>query len=146
MQADLGARTVPQVFLDKKHIGDCSKVKSLLQSGELAKMIEGSAEKAFQYEYCVIGGGSGGVSSVKRASLLRPDKKFVIFDYVSPTPLGTSWDIGGCCVNVGCIPKKLFHKASLLGHSMKDSKFLQSTQNLKNNWEEARSMINVILF
>ena len=32
---------------------------------------------------------------------------------------GTSWGLGGTCVNVGCIPKKLMHQASLLGDSLK---------------------------
>jgi pyruvate/2-oxoglutarate dehydrogenase complex dihydrolipoamide dehydrogenase (E3) component len=31
-------------------------------------------------------------------------------DYVIPTPHhGNTWGLGGTCVNVGCIPKKLFH-------------------------------------
>ena len=36
-------------------------------------------------------------------------------DFVKPTPNGTSWGLGGTCVNVGCIPKKLMHQAALLG-------------------------------
>ena len=37
-------------------------------------------------------------------------------DFVLPSPVGTSWGLGGTCVNVGCIPKKLMHQASLLGN------------------------------
>ncbi len=33
--------------------------------------------------------------------------------------VGNSWGLGGTCVNVGCIPKKLMHHASLLGQSLK---------------------------
>lgn len=29
--------------------------------------------------------------------------------------MGTKWGLGGTCVNVGCIPKKLMHQAALLG-------------------------------
>ena len=29
--------------------------------------------------------------------------------------------LGGTCVNVGCIPKKLMHQAAILGHSLADS-------------------------
>ena len=36
-------------------------------------------------------------------------------DFVTPTPSGTRWGLGGTCVNVGCIPKKLMHQAALLG-------------------------------
>lgn len=38
-----------------------------------------------------------------------------LFDYVAPSPQGSTWGLGGTCVNVGCIPKKLFHYAGLLG-------------------------------
>lgn len=45
-------------------------------------------------------------------------------DFVLPSPVGTSWGLGGTCVNVGCIPKKLMHQASLLGniHNFKSIK------------------------
>ena len=36
-------------------------------------------------------------------------------DYVKPSPAGSKWGLGGTCVNVGCIPKKLMHTAALLG-------------------------------
>ncbi len=44
--------------------------------------------------------------------------KVVCLDFVKPTPNGTSWGLGGTCVNVGCIPKKLMHQASLLGEPL----------------------------
>ena len=31
---------------------------------------------------------------------------------------GSAWGLGGTCVNVGCIPKKLMHQAALLGESI----------------------------
>lgn len=42
-------------------------------------------------------------------------------DFVKPSPPGTTWGLGGTCVNVGCIPKKLMHQASLLGEALKDA-------------------------
>ena len=33
-------------------------------------------------------------------------------------PLGSTWGLGGTCVNVGCIPKKLCHQGSLIGETM----------------------------
>ncbi len=36
-------------------------------------------------------------------------------------PLGSKWGLGGTCVNVGCIPKKLMHQAALLGTAAKDA-------------------------
>lgn len=64
----------------------------------------------------VIGGGSGGLAAAKEAS--RLGAKVAVLDFVSPSPLGTKWGLGGTCVNVGCIPKKLMHQAALLGESI----------------------------
>jgi thioredoxin reductase (NADPH) len=43
-------------------------------------------------------------------------------DFVKPSPAGTTWGLGGTCVNVGCIPKKLMHQAGILGESFSDAK------------------------
>lgn len=42
----------------------------------------------------------------------------VILDYVLPSPRGVVWGLGGTCVNVGCIPKKLMHQAALVGEAI----------------------------
>lgn len=70
----------------------------------------------FDYDLLVIGGGSGGLACAKEASSLG--KKVVVLDFVIPSERGTTWGIGGTCVNVGCIPKKLMHQAALLGESI----------------------------
>jgi thioredoxin reductase (NADPH) len=66
----------------------------------------------------VIGGGSGGLAASDEATKLG--KKVGIADFVKPSPQGTTWDIGGTCVNVGCIPKKMMHYASILAEARKD--------------------------
>mmetsp|Transcript_8169 Transcript_8169/g.13207 ORF Transcript_8169/g.13207 Transcript_8169/m.13207 type:complete len:506 (+) Transcript_8169:863-2380(+) len=71
---------------------------------------QGAAE--FNYHTIIIGGGSGGLACSKE--LTRLGCKVAVFDYVTPSPPGTTWGLGGTCVNVGCIPKKLFHQASEL--------------------------------
>lgn len=45
-----------------------------------------------------------------------------VCDFVVPSPVGTTWGLGGTCVNVGCIPKKLMHQAALLGQGVQDAK------------------------
>jgi pyruvate/2-oxoglutarate dehydrogenase complex dihydrolipoamide dehydrogenase (E3) component len=51
---------------------------------------------------------------------------------------GTTWGVGGTCVNVGCIPKKLMHTAAKYGHIIKDSHDYGwkgiSNEELKNDW------------
>ncbi|XP_069788699.1 thioredoxin reductase 2, tandem duplicate 2 isoform X2 [Narcine bancroftii] len=72
------------------------------------------------YDLLVIGGGSGGLACSKEAA--QYDKKVAVLDYVEPSPKGTRWGLGGTCVNVGCIPKKLMHHGALLGNAIKDAK------------------------
>ena len=67
--------------------------------------------KQTHFDVAVIGGGSAGISAGLEAAQLG--LSVVLFDHVDPSPHGTTWDVGGTCVNVGCIPKKLFHSASL---------------------------------
>lgn len=69
-----------------------------------------------QYDLIVIGGGSGGLACAKEAVQLGA--KVAVLDYVAPSPRGSIWGLGGTCVNVGCIPKKLMHQASLLGEAI----------------------------
>ena len=61
----------------------------------------------YQYDLFVIGGGSGGLSASKQAAKLK--KKVGLADFVKPSPKGSTWGVGGTCVNVGCIPKKMMH-------------------------------------
>uniref|UniRef100_A0A3P8W0M7 thioredoxin-disulfide reductase (NADPH) n=1 Tax=Cynoglossus semilaevis TaxID=244447 RepID=A0A3P8W0M7_CYNSE len=58
-------------------------------------------EWTYDYDLVVIGGGSGGLACSKE---------------------GTKWGLGGTCVNVGCIPKKLMHQAALLGTALQDAR------------------------
>ncbi len=67
----------------------------------------------YDYDLIVIGGGSGGIVAAKEAANLGA--RVALFDYVEKSPHGTSWGLGGTCVNVGCIPKKLMHQAGLIG-------------------------------
>lgn len=70
----------------------------------------------YDYDLIVIGGGSGGLAASKEAT--RLGKKVAVCDFVVPSPPGTKWGLGGTCVNVGCIPKKLMHQAGILGMSI----------------------------
>ncbi|XP_068207855.1 thioredoxin reductase 1, cytoplasmic [Palaemon carinicauda] len=89
------------------------------QKGELLPLIN-KQNHNYDYDLVVIGGGSGGLAASKLAADLGA--KVAVCDFVQPTPKGTTWGLGGTCVNVGCIPKKLMHQAAILGHSLKDSR------------------------
>lgn len=92
----------------------------------------------YDYDAIVIGGGSGGLACVKQLAKSMPDGKFAIFDYITPSPHGTTWGLGGTCVNVGCIPKKLFHYGGLLGHQFANAAALGWTMpsEKKHNWKK----------
>ncbi|KAK2576251.1 hypothetical protein KPH14_005617 [Odynerus spinipes] len=101
------------------------------------------AEQKFMYDLVVIGGGSGGLAAAKEAVELGA--KVAVLDYVTPSPRGTTWGLGGTCVNVGCIPKKLMHQAALLGEAIHEAKSfgweLPDTKTITNNWEALRSAV-----
>ena len=72
----------------------------------------------YDYDLFVIGGGSGGISTARHAA--NAGAKVALADFVKPTPTGVKWGIGGTCVNVGCIPKKMMHYAGILAEARHD--------------------------
>ncbi|KGL72421.1 hypothetical protein N309_13733, partial [Tinamus guttatus] len=87
-----------------------------------------------EYDLLVIGGGSGGLACAKEAAQFG--RKVAVLDYVEPSPQGTQWGLGGTCVNVGCIPKKLMHQAALLGSALKDAQHYgwNISQPVQHTW------------
>eukprot|EP00980_Cylindrotheca_fusiformis_P013717 scaffold3526_cov115-Cylindrotheca_fusiformis.AAC.7 len=80
------------------------------------------ADHDYEYDLVVIGGGSGGMAAAKEAASLGA--KVALCDFVKPSPKGTTWGLGGTCVNVGCIPKKLYHIGAGIRETMSvDSNF-----------------------
>ena len=53
-------------------------------------------DEDYEYDYVVIGGGSGGIASAKWAA-----------SYGAKLAIVEVKALGGTCVNVGCIPKKV---------------------------------------
>ncbi|XP_048199459.1 thioredoxin reductase 2, mitochondrial isoform X3 [Perognathus longimembris pacificus] len=93
-------------------------------------------EGQLDYDLLVIGGGSGGLACAKEAAQLG--KKVAVVDYVEPSPRGTKWGLGGTCVNVGCIPKKLMHQAALLGGMIRDAQHYgwDLGQPIQHDWKK----------
>lgn len=114
--------TSPAVVHMKQLRTFCQSINCVESSFDL--VLDG---EKYEYDLVVIGGGSGGLACAKEAVALGA--KVAVLDFVKPSPQGTKWGLGGTCVNVGCIPKKLMHQASLLGeaiHVIKTPPHLQS--------------------
>ncbi len=63
-----------------------------------------------KFDLVVIGGGSGGVATARRAA-----------EYGARVVLAESGRLGGTCVNVGCVPKKIMWNAADLGAAQHDA-------------------------
>ncbi|KAH6926809.1 hypothetical protein HPB50_022343 [Hyalomma asiaticum] len=63
------------------------------------------------FDYLVIGGGSGGIASARRAA-----------EYGAKVALVEHGPLGGTCVNVGCVPKKLCYYCASMAEMMRDLK------------------------
>lgn len=98
-------------------------------------------DATYDYDLAVIGGGSGGLACAKAAA--EAGARVVLFDFVKPSPAGTTWGLGGTCVNVGCIPKKLYHQAALLGEGLHDARTFgwDLPEHATNSWETLRQGI-----
>ena len=62
------------------------------------------------FDYLVIGGGSGGVASARRAA-----------SYGAKVCLIEKAALGGTCVNVGCVPKKVMFNAATVNEIIHDA-------------------------
>ncbi|MGB5249191.1 MAG: glutathione-disulfide reductase [Gammaproteobacteria bacterium] len=80
------------------------------------------------FDLVVIGGGSGGLAAAQRAA-----------EYGASVALVESEPLGGTCVNVGCVPKKLMWNAASIGHVLEESAgygFLVSNQG--HDWAQLK--------
>lgn len=62
------------------------------------------------FDLIVIGAGSGGLATAQRAA-----------DYGARVAIVENGPLGGTCVNVGCVPKKVMWHAAELAHGMEDA-------------------------
>jgi len=94
----------------------------------------------YDFDLFVIGGGSGGLAAAKQATALGA--KVAIADFVKPSPAGTTWGLGGTCVNVGCIPKKLMHLSSLFREAQSDASAVGWDTKASHSWTEMVTKVN----
>jgi glutathione reductase (NADPH) len=66
---------------------------------------------AEEFDLVVVGGGSGGLATAQRAA-----------EYGARVALIESGRLGGTCVNLGCVPKKIMWNAAELGSALVDAR------------------------
>nr|ADV59548.1 glutathione reductase [Paracyclopina nana] len=84
---------------------------------------------AKHFQYLVIGGGSGGIASARRAA-----------EFGVSVGLVEKQALGGTCVNVGCVPKKLMFQAASHAEELHDMKDYGLNVNLTEpfNWKDVK--------
>jgi len=63
-----------------------------------------------QFDFLVVGGGSGGIAAARRAA-----------SHGARVALFENKKLGGTCVNAGCVPKKIFWNASRIAETLHDA-------------------------
>lgn len=81
-------------------------LRGLRQTPRLARSMSTTQT---EYDYLVIGAGSGGMASARRAASY-PGTSVAVVEQMR---------LGGTCVNVGCVPKKIMFIAADMSHKLK---------------------------
>jgi len=114
------ADRMPHVLLRRSFVAAASA--SLAAATRLGAAALSTQTGSDHYDYLVIGAGSGGVASARRAAMYG--KRVVLVER------GPEWaeggervgaGYGGTCVNVGCVPKKLMFTAASFLESAEES-------------------------
>lgn len=81
-----------------------------------------------QFDYLVIGGGSGGIASARRARQFKAKVGLIEIDR-----------LGGTCVNVGCVPKKVMYNAAFHAEFLRDhADYGFEAPLVKFNWSKLK--------
>jgi glutathione reductase (NADPH) len=82
-------------------------------------------ESKKEYDLIVIGAGSGGLAAAQRAAEHKQRVAIIEMD-----------QLGGTCVNRGCIPKKIYWYAAEFAYDLKHSENLGfEINNIQHNWQ-----------
>jgi glutathione reductase (NADPH) len=87
------------------------------------------ADDVTHFEYLVVGGGSGGIASARRAA-----------QYGKKVGLVEASALGGTCVNVGCVPKKVMYNAATVSEILHDAKQFGFDANYTFDWKKLKDM------
>ena len=84
-----------------------SRLRPTFLRREMSTSADGNG--AYDFDYFVIGAGSGGIASARRAA-----------SYGAKVAVVEAGRLGGTCVNVGCVPKKVMWNAASIAETLHD--------------------------
>ena len=88
-------------------IAACARFAAVFTAAFTAKFPRRRYRMTNQFDLIVIGGGSGGIAAARRAA-----------EYGARVLLFERGRLGGTCVNVGCVPKKVMWNAAQIRHAL----------------------------
>ena len=85
----------------------------------------------YDFDYLVIGGGSGGIASARRAA-----------SYGAKVAVVENSRLGGTCVNVGCVPKKVMWNAATIAETVHDMQHFgfSGEDNITFDWNYLKQL------
>jgi hypothetical protein len=81
--------------------------------GRSGMRMQAQSDGADHFDYLVVGGGSGGIASARRAATYGA--KVAVVEK-------NKGKLGGTCVNVGCVPKKVMFNAASVSEMLHEAK------------------------
>ncbi|KAJ8611965.1 hypothetical protein CTAYLR_004341 [Chrysophaeum taylorii] len=96
------------------------------RTGRICRRVAMSSSSESHFDYLVIGGGSGGIASARRAAT-----------YGAKVAVVERGALGGTCVNVGCVPKKVMWNAAHITEVLHDAALYQyrgDLESVKLDW------------
>ncbi|KAJ8611934.1 hypothetical protein CTAYLR_004360 [Chrysophaeum taylorii] len=91
------------------------------RTGRICRRVAMSSSSESHFDYLVIGGGSGGIASARRAAT-----------YGAKVAVVERGALGGTCVNVGCVPKKVMWNAAHITEVLHDAALYQYRGDLES--------------
>ncbi|XP_063732362.1 glutathione reductase, mitochondrial isoform X1 [Eleginops maclovinus] len=99
------------------------------QGANIRRSMASNSAETTRFDLLVIGGGSGGLAGARRASELG-----------ASTAVIESHKLGGTCVNVGCVPKKVMWNAAVHAEYLHDhGDYGFDVGNVRFSWEALKT-------
>jgi len=107
-----------------------SALRPALRTNTLRRAAAATTMSDTHFDYLVIGAGSGGIASARRAAT-----------HGAKVAVCEKGALGGTCVNVGCVPKKVMYNAAHIMECVHDAPLYSysGTESVKLDWNKLKT-------